>query len=125
MEEMKNNTEKDCNHSSDTECQCICHQPYQLILHTHACCSPCFKCTFKVKCKCKECSGAFKTSSNSSEYKLIIPSFHQKDDINQSYEQLSFSQKKIIENIRDQAIQDEFDDLDKIVKIQNNIKEKL
>ena len=53
IEEKNKNVE--CDHQ-DEQCSCICHEPYKLIIHDHSCCSPCFTCGFKEKCKCKNCS---------------------------------------------------------------------
>lgn len=52
--------EEQCNHNPETECKCICHEPWRkhgrIILHDHACCSVCSVCGFRIRCTCKYCS---------------------------------------------------------------------
>lgn len=72
---MKENQKNKCNHLQDQECKCICHEEYKIIIHDHACCSECFDCGFKVRCK--HCTGDLQKSiSHNNNSKLIIPSFY-------------------------------------------------
>ena len=47
-----------CVHASSDECECVCHAdpPKGIILHDHACCSPCGKCGFRIRCSCPRCN---------------------------------------------------------------------
>ena len=47
-----------CGHASSDECECVCHAdpPKGIILHDHACCSPCGKCGFRIRCSCPRCN---------------------------------------------------------------------
>jgi hypothetical protein len=44
-----------CNHQGE-QCSCVCHEQNNLIIHDHACCSPCLACGFRDACKCNSCS---------------------------------------------------------------------
>lgn len=64
-----------CDHRVE-QCSCICHEPYKLIIHDHACCSPCFTCGFREKCNCKFCSPQ-KPSNDGEKHELrSIHQFH-------------------------------------------------
>jgi len=55
--------ENECDHVGEG-CSCKCHEPYQLILHDHACCSPCSTCGFKESCACKQCKSIVKVNGS-------------------------------------------------------------
>lgn len=42
-----------CMHTGP-QCECVCHTN-GVILHDHACCSPCNVCGFRVPCACARC----------------------------------------------------------------------
>lgn len=56
-------------HSGD-QCNCICHEPYRLIIHDHACCEVC-SCGFKTPCQCRMCISNKKSMGLSCSYESI------------------------------------------------------
>jgi hypothetical protein len=79
---MKSDEIKKCNHSSQKECECICHQSYKgIIMHDHACCSPCFDCGFKEKCLCVRCNIILNKNYQESNYIVVDRKQHNSDSI--------------------------------------------